>query len=349
MNIDEIIIDPRMTIREALKKINKAGKKCLIVCSKGSFIGTLSDGDIRKALLSNADMSSPIEGYFNNNSFSVYEKDFKESEIKEIFLEKKFDIIPILNKSNEPIKIVEWDTVFSSKKSDIKLNIPVVIMAGGKGTRLKPFTNVLPKPLIPLNNQTVIEKIIETFLKAGIEKFYMTINYKGKILKAFFEELDPSYSMKFVEESKPLGTGGSLSKFIGKIKSTFMVVNCDTIIDVDHADLIDFHKKHECDITLVASTKEIIIPYGSCEIDKNGFLKNILEKPTLDYLINTGLYVLEPEVLKFIPKDEFFHITDLIDLLKKKGRKIGVFPIDEAAWVDVGQWAEYREAVKRLS
>jgi NDP-sugar pyrophosphorylase family protein len=99
----------------------------------------------------------------------------------------------------------------------------------------------------------------------------------------------------------------------------------------------------------VASTKEIIIPYGSCEIDKNGFLKNILEKPTLDYLINTGLYVLEPEVLKYIPVDEFFHITDLIDLLKKKGKKIGVFPIDEAAWVDVGQWAEYREAVKRLN
>ena len=349
MNINELTIDPDMTIREALKKINTAGKKCLLVCSKGTFIGTLSDGDIRKALLSNADMENSIEKYFNKNSYAVYEKDFNESEIKEIFLEKKFDIIPILNKSDQPIKILEWDTVFAAKKKAFKLNIPVVIMAGGKGTRMKPFTNVLPKPLIPLNNQTVIEKIIETFLKAGIESFYMTINFKGKILKAFFEELDPDYSMEFIEESKPLGTGGSLNKFIGKIKSTFMVVNCDTIIDVDHADLIEFHNKHNCDITLVASTKEIIIPYGSCEIDKNGFLKNILEKPTLDYLINTGLYVLEPEVLKYIPVDEFFHITDLIDLLKKKGKKIGVFPIDEAAWVDVGQWAEYREAVKRLN
>ena len=137
-------------------------------------------------------------------------------------------------------------------------------------------------------------------------------------MKAFFEELNPTYSVKFIEESKPLGTAGSLSKLRGKIKSTFLVTNCDVIIKVDHKDLLEFHKKNKCDITLVASTKDIVIPYGACEIDNDGFLKRIIEKPSLDYLINAGLYVLEPHVLDTIPKNTFFHITDLIDQLKKK-------------------------------
>jgi len=348
MKIDKIIIEPTAHIRDALKKINDAGKKCLLVCSEGKFLGTLSDGDIRKALLKNMGMEKEIESLFNKNSYSLIDKEYSQSEIKKIFLKKKFDIIPVLNKKGCPIKIIEWSDVFDKKRIHETIDLPVVIMAGGKGTRLKPFTNVLPKPLIPLNERTVIEQIIEGFTSSGVEDFYMTINYKGKILKAFFEELDPSYSMQFVEESKPLGTAGSLSKLKGVLNKTFIVANCDVIIDIDHNDLVNFHKSNDCVITLVASTKEIIIPYGSCEIGKDGYLQKISEKPRLDYLINTGLYVLDPSVLDLIPEDTFFHITDLINLVKKD-KKVGVFPIDDSAWVDIGQWEEYRNAVKRLN
>ena len=348
MKIDRIIIEPKANIRDALKKINDAGKKCLLVCNKGKFLGTLSDGDIRKALLKNVGMEKEIESVFNKNSYSLIDKEYSQSEIKEIFLEKKFDIIPVLDKNSSPVKIIEWSDVFDVKRIHETIDMPVVIMAGGKGTRLKPFTNVLPKPLIPLNERTVIEQIIEGFTNSGVEDFYMTINYKGKILKAFFEELDPSYNLKFVEESTPLGTAGSLSKLQGEIDKTFIVANCDVIIDIDHNDLVDFHKSNGCAITLVASAKEIIIPYGSCEINKDGHLQKISEKPKLDYLINTGLYVLEPSVLDLIPKNTFFHITDLINLVKKD-KKVGVFPIDDSAWVDIGQWEEYRNAVKKLN
>ena len=134
-----------------------------------------------------------------------------------------------------------------------------------------------------------------------------------------------------------------------ELQSTFLLTNCDVILNLDHGDLIDFHHKNNCEITLVASAKKLTIPYGACEIDKQGFLSKIVEKPSLDYLINTGLYVLEPSALKQIPDGEFFHMTDLIAKVKSKGKRVGVFPIEDDAWIDIGQWEEYRSALKRLS
>ncbi len=349
MKDDASFINPKFTIRQALKQMSREGKKCLIVVKENKFVGTLSDGDIRRALLSAKEMDSPVQEIFNQNSLFVFKKEFSKNTVKRIFLKEKYDVIPILNSDNSIHKIVEWIDVFSKEDKGENLKIPVVIMAGGMGNRLKPFTQVLPKPLVPLNEKTVIENVIEKFTDLGIDKFFISINFKGKILKAFFEELNPSYSIKFIEEKKPLGTGGSLQKLKGVIKSTFMVTNCDVVIDIDHNDLIDFHKKNKCDLTLVASAKEIVIPYGACEINDEGYLEKILEKPKLDYLINTGLYVIQPSILNYIPKNSFFHITDLIEKIRKDGKKVGVFPIDDDSWIDVGQWEEYRNAVKRLN
>ena len=171
-------------------------------------------------------------------------------------------------------------------------------------------------------DRTVIEKIIESFVNVGINNFQISINFKGKILKAFFEELDPPYSIKFIEEKTPLGTAGSLYKLSAEMQTTFIVTNCDVIIEVDHQDLINFHKENKYDLTLVASAKEIVIPYGACELNEEGNLERILEKPKLDYLINTGLYIIEPSALDLIPKNKFFDMTDLIDSLKKRKRKV---------------------------
>jgi len=214
---------------------------------------------------------------------------------------------------------------------------------------LKPFTNILPKPLIPLNDKTVIEKILDSFTDSGFYNFFLSINFKAKILTAFFEELEPDYSISFIEEKNPLGTAGSLNLLKEELNSTFLLTNCDVILDLDHGDLIDFHSKNNCEITLVASAKKLTLPYGACEIDKEGFLSKIIEKPSLDYLINAGLYVVEPTALEEIPDGEFFHITDLIAKVKSKGKRVGVFPIENDAWIDIGQWEEYRSALKRLS
>ena len=345
----KILTPEDVSLEAALEKMNKIGKKCLVIANEGKFIGTLSDGDVRKALLSGKSIDSPIKGIFNENSFSILEGELKREDLKNVFLEKKYDLIPILDKNSLVKDIVEWGDLFKPNSSSHKRNMPVVVMAGGEGTRLKPFTNILPKPLIPLNDKTVIEKILDSFTDSGFHNFFLTVNFKGKILRAFFEELEPDYSIGFVEEKTPLGTAGSLQLLKEELKSTFLLTNCDVILDLDHGDLIDFHNKNNCEITLIASAKKLTIPYGACEIDKQGFLSKIIEKPSLNYLINAGLYVLEPSVLKEIPDGEFFHITDLIEKVKSKGKRVGVFPIEDGAWIDIGQWEEYRSALKRLS
>ena len=345
----KILISEDISLEAAMKRMTKSGKKCLIVVNEGKFIGTLSDGDIRKALLANKSIDSPIKGIFNENSFSVIEGEFSNEDLRKVFLEQKYDLIPVLDNNNIVIDLVVWGDLFQPKPTSHKRDMPVVIMAGGKGSRLKPFTNILPKPLIPLNDKTVIEKILDSFTDSGFHNFFLTVNFKGKILAAFFEELEPDYSISFVEEQTPLGTAGSLYMLKKELKSTFLLTNCDVILDLDHEDLIDFHNKNNCEITLVASAKKLTVPYGACEIDKEGFLSKISEKPSLDYLINTGLYVVEPSALNEIPDGEFFHITDLIAKVKSKGKKVGVFPIEDGAWIDIGQWDEYRSALKRLS
>ena len=206
----------------------------------------------------------------------------------------------------------------------------------------------MPKPLVPIHEKPIIEHIIEKFTDIGCSEFYLTVNYKGKILKAYFDELKPEYTVSFIDEKDPLGTAGSLQYLIGTFEKPFFVTNCDIIIKTDYTSLYEFHQKGEYDITLVASAKEYIIPYGTCELNGNGHLSHINEKPKYDFLINTGLYVLNPDVLNLIPKDKFYHITHLIEDAKNQGKKIGVFPVDDDDWIDIGQWAEYQKAIDKF-
>ena len=166
-------------------------------------------------------------------------------------------------------------------------------------------------------------------------------------MKAYFDELSPKYNVSFVEEIEPLGTAGSLRYLNGKFATPFFVTNCDIIINIDYANLMKYHKEEKNDITLVASTKEYIIPYGTCELSSNGDLSHINEKPKYDFLINTGLYILNPELLDLIPENKFYHITHLIEDSKNLGNKVGVYPIDDSSWFDVGEWAEYKKTVKK--
>ena len=200
--------------------------------------------------------------------------------------------------------------------------------------------------LLPVNDKTIIEHIIKRFTDVSCSDFYITVNYKTKVMKAFFEEIKPDYNIRFIDEKTPLGTAGSLQLLKNKLRSPFFVTNCDILIDCNYSSLYNFHIKGNYDVTLVASTKEFIIPYGACELNENGELAHINEKPQYDFLINTGLYVLNPEVLKLIPKNKFYHITHLIEDAKNQGMNVGVFPVDDDAWIDVGQWSEYKKALK---
>jgi dTDP-glucose pyrophosphorylase len=346
-----ITVKPDINIRQAMKEISQSGKRCLVIVdSKNNLLGTLSDGDLRKAILDGAYTGDYIQNIYQSKPTVLIDGKYKIDEVKKLFEKGRFDIIPVIDDHGKLIDVLFFDTIFNDGKNIRKeiVDVKVVIMAGGRGTRMEPFTKVLPKPLIPIHDKPIIEHIIERFTNIGCNDFYLTVNYKGKILKAYFEELQPSYNIFFVEENEPLGTAGSLHLLDGKLDKPFFVTNSDIIIKTDYASLYEFHQEGGYDITLVASAKEYVIPYGTCELNEEGHLSHINEKPKYDFLINTGLYVLNPDVLSIIPVDKFYHITHLIEDLKNEGKKVGIYPIQDDDWIDVGQWAEYKKALEKL-
>jgi dTDP-glucose pyrophosphorylase len=345
-----VIVQQKITILNAMKLLDKTAEKCLIVVDENEkLLGTLTDGDIRRSILKGFSFSNDIKNSFNKDPKKSNEKDLRKEEVTELLLKYNISLLPIVDKEGKVKDYYSLAKLGKKKagKSDLE-KVPVVIMAGGMGTRLKPFTDVLPKPLIPIDGKPIIEHIIERFTKVGCKNFFITVNHKRKILKAYFEELNPNYNINFIEEKKPLGTGGSLRYMIDLIDTPFFVSNCDILINSDFVEIYNFHKKNHFKFSLVASTKEYSVPYGTCELDKNGNLSRIKEKPKYDLLINTGFYVLNPEILKTIPKNEFYHITQLIQKTNTNGNKVGVFPINDEAWIDVGQWNGYKKAIKEL-
>ena len=343
-----ITIQVDNTIHQAMKTLDKTAEKCLLVVDMDKkLLGTLTDGDLRRSILAGEKFTENISKSYNPKPTTLIQNKYSTEEAKKLLYDLNLDLIPVIDENRVVVDYVSrLNKVGENQPKKLLANVPVVIMAGGKGTRMEPFTKILPKPLIPIQEKPIIEHIIECFTNLGCSDYYLTVNYKGKILKAYFEELQPDYRVQFVEEQKPLGTAGSLRLLAGRFNQPFFVTNCDIIIRTDYADLYRFHQKNNFDITLVASTKEYVIPYGTCELNSDGHLSHINEKPKYDFLINTGLYVLDPKVLKLIPENRFYHITHLIENAKNQGKKVGVYPVNDDAWIDVGQWTEYQKAVK---
>lgn len=338
-------------IKDALKQLEETERKTLFVVDDASrLIGTLTDGDIRRWILAEGSLDGTVESICNQSP-RVVSAGYDVEQVKMEMLENRIGCIPVVNAGREIVEVLFWENLFGdgmARKQLKPIELPVVVMAGGKGTRLDPFTKILPKPLIPLGDKTVIEIIIDSFVQCGVDKFFISVNYKSKIIKSYFEELDPAYAIEYIHEEKPLGTAGSLRYLRGRIDSSLIVTNCDVIIKADYHDLIEHHMSKGNDITLVASLKNYHIPYGVCMIENGGTLNRIHEKPEYNFLVNTGLYVLKHETLEFIPENEFFHITHLIEKVQEAGGKIGVYPISDKSWVDTGEWAEYKKALSQI-
>ncbi len=348
----DITIHLQATIMQAMEALDKTAEKLLLVVNESkTLIGTLSDGDIRRSILRGCDLTDSIQEACNRNPIFVYKDEFDQTKIKNILRKNKIDLVPVLDREHQIIDFVTWERLFGESKDIEKpiLDVPLVIMAGGKGTRLEPFTKVLPKPLIPVGDKTVIDHIIDKFRNCGVNEFYLTLNHMAKILRAYFEEKEPEYKIGFIEENEFRGTAGSLKLLKDTLKTQFFVSNCDIIIKTNYSDIHQFHINGGYDITMVAATKQFNLPYGICELNSDGSLKNIKEKPGYNFLVNTGLYVLNPEILHLIPDHGIFHMLHLMDKVKENSGTIGVYPISENSWTDVGQWAEYKEALKDLS
>lgn len=347
MELKDLFVSKDMSIKEAIIRLDKTAKRILMVIEEDKLIGIVTDGDIRRWILKNGNLQDEVSLVMNNSPKYIYEKD--RIKAKKVLKKMMIESIPVLNESNEVMDIIFWNDNFNNKLNHYeKLDNSVVIMAGGKGSRLDPYTKIIPKPLIPIGDIPIVERIINRFNEYGCNKFYLTVNYKKNMIKAYFSDEDKGYEINFVDEDQPLGTAGGLSMMKDKLKDTFFVSNCDILIDANYSNILKQHKKSKNKITLVTSLKNYIIPYGVIEINNNGVIKNMTEKPEYDFLVNTGMYILEPEVLNDIPENTFFHITDLINDYISKGENVGVYPVSENEWLDMGQFKEMENMLERL-
>lgn len=347
----EIIITPEVSLMSALKRMDELKRKLLIVAEADMFVGVLSIGDIQRAIIKQTDLSSEVKNVLRTIITVAKSTDSLHS-IKAQMHEFRMECMPVVDENNKLVKIIDWEDVFGTEREEEreKLNMPVVVMAGGEGTRLRPLTNVIPKPLIPVGEKTMLETIVESFTKHGCSDFHVSVNYKSDLIKYYIKE-NPveGANFSFFVEPKPLGTAGSLHLLKDQINVPFFVTNCDILVDQDYAEIYKYHKENKNELTVVAALKHISIPYGTLETGKNGILESITEKPELTYLINSGLYILEPHLLEEIPTNEFYHITTLINKLISEKRRVGVFPVSEKSWRDIGEWKEYFKFINKGS
>lgn len=347
-NLEIFIAEEENSIREIMRKIAENAKGLVFICKEGRLLATVTDGDIRRYIIDGGDIAENVSSAAHYSPVFAYWEE-KDS-AKDIMIRQGVTALPIVNHELKILDIV-FLTYFEDKVGEPKasLNVPVVIMAGGKGKRLKPFTDILPKPLIPLGERTITERIITKFQEYGCDLFYMIVNYKKNFIKAYFADNELQYNIHFVEEEEFLGTAGGLKLVQGKVTGDFFVSNCDILIDADYQEILDDHIRKECIITLVCAHKKYQMPYGTVEEDAQGYVCSMQEKPVLSYNINTGLYIVNEKFLEKIPQNTFVDMTELISDCIRNKEKVGIYLIEEEQWLDTGQMEELKKTYAALN
>lgn len=358
MKVDkaEIFISPGSSIREALKRLDKTAEKTLIVVDENSILlGTLTDGDIRRYIIETGKIDGNIDQIYNHQPVVVRDSELNEEKVKRIMLQNRIEVLPVISDSQEVVGYFSWTEVFSGEVRDKRcetknMDVPVVIMAGGKGSRLSPFTQVLPKPLIPVGEKTLIENVIESFRVFGVNRFFLTLNYKGELIEVFFKGRELDYEVNFIWEEEYLGTAGSLSLVSEYVQTDreIIVSNCDILVSTDFYQVYQFHKEKDNVLTSITVIQNQKIPYGVVKTRHGGTIEDIEEKPEYLFQINSGVYVMNTEILDFVPRGRPYDMPDLIKKLLSMKLRVGAFPISNADYVDVGRWEELETLLKKL-
>lgn len=326
---------PQIALVDAMRKIDENSKGILfIVDADGHLMGSLTDGDIRRCIIRTGNLQKTVsDAMLKGTRYFTLQSE----EDPYVFMDSlKIHALPVLDGDGRIVDIIFSDEGEIGERTDLK-DVPVVIMAGGKGTRLYPYTRILPKALIPIKGKTISEHIIDSFATYGSEEYWFVLNHKKNMIKAYFTEEPHKGKIQYVEENKALGTGGGVRLLHDKIHETFILTNCDILIRDDLGKIYRHHKEQGNRVTMVCSMKEYTLPYGVVHTEEGGSIRSMEEKPRMSYLVNTGCYVVEPDVIDRIPEDTEIGFPDVIEKLRLSGEKVGIYPISENAWLDMGE------------
>jgi len=353
MDINKFIVDGGTSVLDTLKLLNNVAYICnclYVIDDKKRLLGSVTDGDIRRGLIRNIDLSDSVKSIMMNTPKFVFDYELLKMDSSAFMKEHGLESLPIVNSNYKVVNVVFLENGIKKDIFEYKNN-KVFLLAGGEGHRLKPFTKILPKPLIPLGDTPIIEVIMDDFLRYGFGEFVISLNYKGDIIKSYFSDVEVASKyrkIEFLTESKPLGTVGSLSLANNVLDDTFFIANADTVIKEDLSKLLDYHKKENAALTILGCLKEIVVPYGVINMDDNQQFLSITEKPSYKNIISSGYYVAEPLILRHLIHNEYLDMPTLIRVLHENDLKISVYPIMEDQWFDVGQWTEYERIVKHF-
>lgn len=348
--LNKLLITGDKSIKEAMQQIGPASAGILfVVDDHKKLVGTLTDGDIRRGLLRGRQFDDRVEAVAFKK-FMAVKKDTPNliGYVKRMIKETMNEQIPIVDENGQIVDVILLIDVMETNGNTVPQVLrsnPVVIMAGGIGTRLDPFTKILPKPLIPVGDLPVIDVIMKNFYRYGMHRFTYTLNYKKEYIKLYLSENNRGYKIDWVEETEFLGTAGSLSLLKDKISETFFVANCDSLLTVDYGKILRWHARQKAMITIIGCHREYKIPFGVLQL-ADGKLEKILEKPVHDMIINTGVYVMEPGVLDYIPAGQHIDMNELIDRVSAK-EKVSVYTVYDG-WLDIGQWKEYKKNIDKI-
>ncbi len=346
MRIEDYLINPSASVIEAMNAIDINTEGIVYVCDEDrTLLGAVTDGDIRRYIIHGGSLSGMVSHVMTSNPIKLPLS--ARSRANGYMVKFSITSIPIVDDNNIIQEIFFLDSSVRPVKKQI--DAPVVIMAGGKGTRLQPYTQILPKPLIPIGEKTITEHIIDHFYDAGCKHFDMIVNYKRHFIKSYFRDVELPVTINFLDEDEFLGTAGGLRLLIGKYDQPFFMTNCDILIEDDYSKIMKYHISNNNIITIVSAIKNTTLPYGVIEATPDGKVACIKEKPDVSTVVNTGFYILSPKFLDKIPADTFIHITDVIKTCIDEGERVGMYPVSGDHWMDMGQMDELRIMTERLT
>ena len=336
--LTNLVVGPTSSVRAVMEQIDRSGKGIALVLDDSQrLLGTVTDGDIRRAILTGIDLDTSVEQLLNNQPLTA-PAGTSDSTLLHLMNESGVRQIPLLDENDRVVDVM----LLSDLVKELELPIRAIVMAGGLGTRLRPLTDTLPKPMLPIGSRPLLELIVERLKQSGIRRLNVATHYKGEIISEHFKDgQDFGVEITYVKEDQPLGTVGALS-LLEDSEDPLLVINGDILTRVDFREMLNFHREHKAELTIAVRQYEFNVPYGVVESD-GVFVKGISEKPTVRQFINAGIYLLNPSVRRLVPNQQQYDMPDLIHRILSEGRQVVCFPVREY-WLDIGIEDQYMQA-----